>query len=61
MSAAKDELIKVIEGQPEESTIEEISRALAFHLMILRGIADADAGRVISDDEMAQRIKSWAE
>jgi predicted transcriptional regulator len=61
MSAAKKELIKVIEGQPEESTIEEISRALAFHLMILRGLADVDAGRVISDEEIAKRIKSWAE
>ena len=61
MSEAKDELIKVIEGQPDDSSVEEIARALAFHLMVLRGLADVDAGRVISDEEMAQRIKSWAE
>jgi len=61
MSTPKEELSKLIESQPEESTLEEISRALAFHLMIMRGLADADAGRVISDEEMAQRIKSWAE
>ena len=61
MSAAKEELIKLIERQPEDSSVEEIAQALAFHLMILRGLADVEAGRVISNEEMAQRIKSWAE
>ena len=61
MSSAKEELIKLLEGQPENSTLQEITQALAFHLMILRGLADVDAGRVISDEEMALRIKSWAE
>ena len=60
MSSAKDELIKIIEGQPEDSSCEEIVRELLFHIMILRGLADADAGRVITDDEMARRIRSWA-
>ena len=61
MSTPREELLKLIESQPEDSTLDEITKALAFHLMVLRGLADADAGRVISDEEMAQRIKSWAE
>ena len=61
MSTLKDDLLKLIESQPENSTLENITQALAFHLMVLRGLADADAGRVISDEEMAQRIQSWAE
>ena len=61
MSTAKEELLRLIESQPEDSTLEEITRALAFHLMVLRGLADVDAGRVISDEDMAKRIKSWAE
>ena len=60
MSSAKEELIKVIEGQSDDSTLEEVVRELTFYLMIRRGLADADAGRVIPDDEMARRIQAWA-
>jgi predicted transcriptional regulator len=59
MSKAKQELTKLIEDQPEDSSSDEIVRELAFHLMVLRGLADSDAGRVISNDEMARRIRSW--
>jgi predicted transcriptional regulator len=59
MSKAKDDLTKLIEEQPDDSSHEEIVRELAFHVMIERGIADSDAGRVISNDEMARRIRSW--
>jgi len=59
MSKAKEELTKLIEEQPEDSSREEIVRELAFHIMVQRGLADSDAGRVISNDEMARRIRSW--
>lgn len=59
MSKAKEELKKLIEEQPEDSSREEIVRELAFHVMVERGLADSDAGRVISNDEMARRIRSW--
>jgi predicted transcriptional regulator len=59
MSKAKDDLTKLIEEQPDDSSHEEIVRELAFHVMIERGIADSDAGRVISNDEMSRRIRSW--
>ena len=60
MSSAKEELIKVIEGQSDDSSSEEMVRELLFYIMIKRGLADADAGRVIPDDEMARRIQAWA-
>jgi predicted transcriptional regulator len=59
MSKAKEELTKLIEQQPEDSSREEIIRELAFHVMVQRGLADSDAGRVISNEEMARRIRSW--
>jgi predicted transcriptional regulator len=59
MSTAKEELTRLIEAQPEDSSPEEIVRELAFHVMVERGIADSDAGRVISNDEMKHRIRSW--
>ena len=59
MSTAKDELIQLVEAQPENSSPEEIVRELVFHLMVQRGLADADAGRVITDAEMGRRIRLW--
>ena len=60
MSTAKKELIQLIEQQPEASSQEEIIRELLFHLMVQRGLADADAGRVITNAEMDRRIRLWA-
>lgn len=59
MSTAKDQLKALLELQPEDSSSEQLVRELAFHVMIERGLADADAGRTISNDEMDRRIKSW--
>lgn len=38
MSTAKEELTRLIQGQPEDSSREEIVRELAFHLMVERPI-----------------------
>jgi hypothetical protein len=59
MSSAKEELTKLVQEQPEDSTLEEIVRELAFRLMVERGLSDSDAGRSISNDEMARRIRTW--
>lgn len=59
MSTAKEELTRLIQGQPEDSSREEIVRELAFHVMVERGIADSDAKRAISNEEMGRRIRSW--
>jgi len=59
MSTAKEELARLIQQQPESSSSEEIVRELAFHVMVQRGLADSDAKRVISNDKMSHRIRSW--
>lgn len=59
MSTAKDELSRLLENQPEDSSSEQIVRELAFHVMVQRGLADSHAGHTISNDEMQRRIRSW--
>ena len=59
MSTAKEELTRLIKDQPDDSSSEEIVRELAFHVMVERGLSDSDARRVISNEEMARRIRSW--
>jgi hypothetical protein len=59
MSTVKEELTHLIQSQPADASREEIVRELAFHVMVERGLADSDAKRVISNDEMAHRIRTW--
>lgn len=59
MSTVKEELTSLIQGQPDDSSREEIVRELAFHVMVERGLADSDAKRTIGNEQMGQRIRSW--
>jgi predicted transcriptional regulator len=59
MSTAKEELTKLIQDQPDDSSYDEILRELAFNLMVQRGLKDSDEGKTISNDEMGRRIRSW--
>ena len=61
MSTVKDELTQLIQKQPEDSSLEQIIRELAFHAMIERGLADSDANRFISNEDIARRIRRWQE
>jgi len=53
-------MIAIIQGQPDDSSYDELLRELAFARMVERGLADAEAGRTISNDEMDRRIRTWA-
>jgi predicted transcriptional regulator len=59
MSNAKQKMAEVIQSQPEDATYEEIMRDLAFERMVERGLDDSRAGRVISNEDMERRIRSW--
>ena len=59
MSTAKDDLTRIVQAQPEDSSPEEIVRELAFHVMVERGLVDSDAKGIISNEDMARRIRSW--
>jgi predicted transcriptional regulator len=56
---AKERIAKVVLSQPEDATYDEIMRELAFAKMVDRGLDDVRAGRMISNDEMAERIRTW--
>ncbi|HUF79566.1 MAG TPA: hypothetical protein VMN03_00410 [Burkholderiales bacterium] len=59
MSTPKEDLTRLIESQPDDASSDDIVRELAFHVMIQRGLADSDARRTISNEEMGRRIRSW--
>ena len=61
MATAIDELTKVIQDQPGDSSYDEILRELAFNLMVQRGLVDSDEGRTISNEEVQRRIRTWGD
>jgi len=59
MSTTKDKMTEIIRSQPEDATYEEIMRELAFEKMVDRGLEDSRSGRVISNEDMERRIRTW--
>ena len=59
MASDKNRMVKIIQEQPDDSSYDEILRELAFTRMVDRGIADSEAGRVISNDDMKRKLEAW--
>lgn len=55
----KQELLELIQGMPDDSSYQEILHEIVIIRMVDRGLADVDAGRSISDEEMNRTIESW--
>lgn len=56
----KEQMMQVLRNLPDDSSFDELLRELVFLRMIERGIADSDAERVLSNEEMQERIRSWS-
>lgn len=55
----RDEMIAIIEGQPADSSYDELLRELIAARAVERGLADVDAGRTVSHEDAAARVRSW--
>lgn len=59
MPTVKEKLKEVIDAQPEDATYEEIMRELTFERMVDRGLENSRKEQVISNEEIAHRIRTW--
>jgi len=59
MELVKEQMIHIIQEQPEDSSYDEILRELAFTMMIEKGLSDSGNNRTISNDELGRRIRTW--
>ena len=55
----KDQMVQIIQDQPEDSSFDEILRELALARMIERGLEDVDQGRTLSHEEVRREVESW--
>lgn len=59
MSNVKEKMTEMIQSQPKDANYDDILRELVFECMIERGLEDSRNGRVISNEDMSHRIRSW--
>ena len=59
MSAVKDEAIRMIHALPDDCTLEDIEYRLYVLKSVQAGLSDIEAGRLIPQDEVERRVKSW--
>lgn len=59
MPSAKQQIARILQDQPDDSSYGEMLRELAFAQMIKKRLAESDTGRTISYDKMGRRIKTW--
>lgn len=61
MNAAKKQVMHILEGLPEDISLEDIQ----YHLYVLQkiehGLEDAEAGRTLSEEEFDRRMAKWLE
>lgn len=59
MATAKQDARRVLDGLPEEASLEDIQYHLYVLQRIERGREDVEAGRVLPQDEVEQRLARW--
>ncbi|PKP57596.1 MAG: hypothetical protein CVT88_08710 [Candidatus Altiarchaeales archaeon HGW-Altiarchaeales-1] len=60
MSILKDASIRTIEQMPEECSLEDIMYEINFVAQVLDGLEDAENGRLLTTDELLNRVGKWA-
>jgi predicted transcriptional regulator len=58
-ATAKHDARKILDGLPEEASLEDIQYHLYVLQRIERGREDVAAGRIVSQDEVEQRLAKW--
>ena len=59
MASVKAEAIKLIEALPDDTTWDEIAYRVCFRTEIEKGLADVEAGRVVSHEDVKKQVSEW--
>jgi predicted transcriptional regulator len=55
----KETVLALLKKLPDSATLEEIAEEVAVLSGVRRGKKDADAGRIVSHEEVKQRSAQW--
>lgn len=59
MATAKEEVRKMLEQLPDESSFEDIQYHIYVREKVERGRRDAQEGRTLSQEEVERRMSKW--
>jgi predicted transcriptional regulator len=60
MASLKEVTIETIKRLPEECSLEDIMYEINFVAQVLEGLKDAGEGRLLTTEELLNRVKQWA-
>jgi hypothetical protein len=61
MSIAKEEVLRILDGLPDDASLDDIQYHIYVRQKIDHGIEEADAGRVLSEEAFDLRMAKWLE
>jgi len=61
MSAAKQEVLRILERLPDDASLEDIQYHIYVRQKIDHGLEDVEAGRILSEEEFDRRMEKWLE
>jgi predicted transcriptional regulator len=59
MTTAKQMVLEAVHRLPEEASFHDIAEEIAFLAALREGQEDLKQGKVISNEDMKQRLDSW--
>ena len=59
MSTAKEEVRKILELIPDDSSFEDIQYHIYVREKIERGLKDIEEGRILDQEEIERRMSKW--
>ena len=59
MATAKEEVRRLLEDLPDDSSLEDIQYHLYVHNKIDQGLNDAEEDNVVSQEEVKKRMDKW--
>jgi predicted transcriptional regulator len=59
METAKEQVQKILEVLPDDASLEDIQYHIYVRQKVDQGLADIEAGRVVTHDEAMRRLAPW--
>jgi hypothetical protein len=59
MRQVKDEVVRLIQSLPDDCTVEEIQYHLYVRQKVENGLAAAEEGRTVAQEEAERRVEEW--
>ncbi len=61
ISSLREAAVETINRLPEKCSLEDIMYRIDLVAQVLEGLEDAETGRLITTEELLERVEQWAE